>query len=100
MTEPDIYKEKKRFSKSRTGVAAAADAIRFSFSSTVVPTLRYPCLTLACLPDRPFHNFGASKSGAPELYKIRQSADLEALKLRKGRSGISVSCQQLRKRQN
>ena len=34
-------------------------------------------------PGRPFHNFGASKSVArrSELFKIRQSPDLKALKL-------------------
>ena len=36
-------------------------------------------------PDEPFHNFGAFKSLAQ--HKICRSADIEALKLRKGSPG-------------
>ena len=38
------------------------------------------------LPNRPFHNLKASHD-VPELYKFRQSPDLEALKMWKGLSG-------------
>ena len=41
-------------------------------------------------PDRPFLNFGASKSGlnVPEQHKIRRSPDLEALKFLNERLGL------------
>ena len=39
--------------------------------------------------DRPFHNFWASKCGAPRSWatKLSRSADFEAIQLWKGRSG-------------